>query len=350
MLLFKRFKFSSKPEMFAIRKQKKIIKNVNKKIKNKKYKFAKINKCPICNNNDYKTIAEKDRYGFKVNTQICKSCGLVFLNPHFDDKTYSEFYQKEYRSLYDNEEEGTNRLFDGEYSNGKNIYKYIRNEINIKNKTVIEIGVGAGGTLKYFKEKGAKVYGVDYGTDYLEYGKKMGLNLYSGNIKVLLDKKINADLIIYSHVMEHITDLNKEFKNIKKILNKNGCIYIEVPGIKDLINTHHHNYLEYAQNVHVYNFTKATLKNLLVKNDFNMIKGDEYIKSLSKLESKNKINKKISNEYDNIVSFIRILETKRKKRFMNPKYIRILSIRKIIIILDYLRLYNIVRKIYYKNK
>jgi 2-polyprenyl-3-methyl-5-hydroxy-6-metoxy-1,4-benzoquinol methylase len=48
--------------------------------------------------------------------------------------------------------------------------------------------------------------GIDLGSEYVEFGKKeYGLNLYSIELK---DLKGKFDLIIMSHVFEHIINLN----------------------------------------------------------------------------------------------------------------------------------------------
>ena len=60
-----------------------------------------------------------------------------------------------------------------------------------------------------------------------------------------MDKNYKADIIIYSHVFEHILDLDKELDAIKSHLKPEGILYIEVPGIKYVHNTYEMNFLKY---------------------------------------------------------------------------------------------------------
>jgi len=53
----------------------------------------------------------------------------------------------------------------------------------IANARIVEIGCGAGGILQYFKEKGNDVYGVDLGSEYIEFGRaNYNLNIGTGTI------------------------------------------------------------------------------------------------------------------------------------------------------------------------
>ena len=65
------------------------------------------------------------------------------------------------------------------------------------------------------------------------------------------------DIIILSHVVEHFLDFSYEFSIIKKLLNGNGVVYIEVPCI---IREKPYNFLFSLQNAHAYYFSADTLE------------------------------------------------------------------------------------------
>ena len=71
-------------------------------------------------------------------------------------KSYNQFYDIEYRKLYVGKEVATKEFFRNQYYRGKRIYQYLENnlKINLTNQKVLEVGIGAGGILQYFKEKG----------------------------------------------------------------------------------------------------------------------------------------------------------------------------------------------------
>ncbi len=323
MVLVKRFKYSSKPELKLNLVQKQTKQKVIEKINNKKYAFESINQCPICKNKDFAVLAEKDRYGFRLNTVVCNNCGLVFTNPRFNEKSYNQFYKKDYRNLYIGKPGRFDVLFDSQYKHGKKIYDFITKYLPLLEGSVVEVGVGSGGILSYFKDKRFNVRGVDFDESYLNYGRQKGLDLFFGNIDELIKRKTKADLVIYSHVFEHILDLKKELDKIKKILNKDGYIYIEVPGIKNLEKNYELDFLKYIQNAHVYNFSLASLTNILKQNGFELIYGDEDVKAVFRLAK----NKKARTEdyikdYNAVIYYLLNLDRKRRFRFLNKNYLK----------------------------
>lgn len=52
--------------------------------------------CPICNKNDEKIIAKKVKPKIRQNVVICKTCGLVYLNPRWTKDRYDQYYSREY--------------------------------------------------------------------------------------------------------------------------------------------------------------------------------------------------------------------------------------------------------------
>ena len=93
---------------------------------------------------------------------------------------------------------------------------------------MLEVGTGAGGILQYFKEKGNKVYGCDLGSEYIDFGKKRyGLNLFNGTIDSI-NVNWHFDIVIYSHVLEHIPNPISELNKLKSFIDKNSYIYIYI--------------------------------------------------------------------------------------------------------------------------
>jgi hypothetical protein len=178
-MLNKRYKYDSKPALRLTQTQLVAKERIENKILTQIYTFQDVS-CPVCESCDYELLAQKDRYGLPVTTVICKTCGLLMLNPMMIQDSLNKFYNEDYRELYNSSKTATLSYFDLQYNRGKRIIEFIRKHANIfiKNKSVIEIGCGAGGILASFKDEGAKVLGIDLGNDYLTLGKeKYKLNL-----------------------------------------------------------------------------------------------------------------------------------------------------------------------------
>lgn len=293
-----------------------------RKLEEQEYKYESV-KCE-CGSSSFETLAEKDRYGLNVNTVICKSCGLMMINPRMNQESYNLFYDNEYRKLYNGDDKPTNKFFIDQFERGRKIVDFIKHSMKsdyFKINNVLEIGCGAGGILQKFANEGFNVTGIDLGSEYVDFGMKKGLNLLCCSSKeLLINEKKKYDLIILSHVLEHFLDLKYELSIMKQLLTPNGVIYIEVPGVKNLQNSYECDFLKYLQNAHTYNFSLNTLIQIMKLNDFQFIKGDEQIRSLFRINNID-TDKNILNYYDENMSYLLDLEDNRDYYIENYKRI-----------------------------
>lgn len=310
-MLDKRFVNDGISVMKLNSKQRLFKKQLENKIKNGTYSF--VNKsCIICTMNSFELLSEKDRYGLYMPVVICKNCGLVQTNPIMYKENYREFYENEYRQIYDEMSGPSEKFFREQYNHGKVIYEFIKQSIGheIENKLVVEIGTGSGGILQFFKEKGNKIIGFDLEQNYLNFGKEKKLDLRIGTItEISLIEK--PDIVIYSHVLEHVTNPIEELEMLAKILTSSSVLYIEVPGIKHLNLSYDQNFLLYLQNAHLHHFTLNSLCNCTSRAGFQLVKGNNLIQSLFKLGEK---NQNFINDYDSTIEFLRKIEINYSKK------------------------------------
>lgn len=220
-------------------------------------------------------ISEKDRYGFSIDQILCSKCGLIRSGQIFDEESNNAFYQNEYRTLYSGNEKADEKFFYEQYQRGLKFVSQISPYVSVDDRQyVLEIGCGAGGILKAFQENGSeKTIGVDFGENYLTYGRTWGLNLLNGDYQDLIDDE-SQQLIILSHVMEHFLKPVEEMINITKKIRPNGFFLIEVPGVF-WINKIYFNPLLYFQNAHVHNYYYEYLKVFFGKLGLKLIFGNE---------------------------------------------------------------------------
>jgi 2-polyprenyl-3-methyl-5-hydroxy-6-metoxy-1,4-benzoquinol methylase len=319
-----------KPIIRINKLQKKTLTQIHNLIKKGIYQYEKV-KCCICNGNNFQLISEKDRHGFEYQVVICENCGLIQNNPRLNQASYFHFYKNLYRKLILGENIPTEKFFQKEKIRGKKILSFLETcgvfkNINKNRFFIFEVGCGAGGVLKVFKDEHFKVSGCDLNKEYLEYGNKYyDLNLIQGTLdEIKFDEK--PDLIIYSHVLEHILYPYRELKNIFNKLKNNSFLYIEVPGVKTIDLFYQYNFLEFLHLHHVYYFTKSSLKNLISKTDFQIVKINEMINCLcQKIRNTKKKPPKITNDFKPTLSYLKDIENKRK-RYLTIKAAKILFI------------------------
>lgn len=309
----KRLENNKIPELSLNRLQHAMKNQVELKVENGTYQFEEIS-CPICQHTKNEPIGEKDRYGLYYSTNICISCGMVYTSPRMNQLSYDEFYNVEYRKLYVGTEIATDTFFSRQRSKGKKIYNFLvdKNMLSGKPLYVLEVGCGAGGIINFFREQGHKVKGIDIGEEYIKYGQnKYNLDLEVGTLSDITNKE-KPDLIIYSHVLEHILDVNAEIELIKQFVHKNTIVYIEVPGIKEIHKNYQSDILKYFQNAHTFHFTLNSLVNLMNKHGFELIEGNQFVMSAFKLTNK---QIELRSDYNAVNKYIDKIE---KNRVLYP--------------------------------
>ncbi len=297
--------------------QKKMKEQVTKKVNEKIYQFEEIS-CSICDCKGKELIGKKDRYGLYFPVNVCTDCGLVYTSPRMTQDAYSEFYNTEYRKLYNGTISPKEGFFERQKKKGKHIFDFFKDHQLLKEDAsyVLEVGCGAGGIIDYFRDKGFQVKGIDLGEEYINYGKeKYGLDLETATLADISNNK-KPDIIIYSHILEHILDVNKEIELIKQFLKKNTLVYIEVPGIKEIHRNYEANILRYFQNAHTFHFTLESLVNLMAKHGFELVEGNQFVKSIFQYTG---VTKNSVSDYTSVVNY---LEQTEKKRFLYPFTLR----------------------------
>jgi SAM-dependent methyltransferase len=256
--------------------QEQAIQKVKEKIKTKEYKLEEID-C-LCGNTDTScVVTERDRYGFNFPNILCPKCGIVRAQYMFDQESLVEFYKNEYRQIYIwrnvSDGEDIRELFRKQQKRGNRyIAKLEGNKINLSSiNKVCEVGSACGGILLPFKNIGKKVVGCDFERDYLDHGRKKGLDLRFGDIDSVKISDSSQDIIILSHVLEHLLNPIGELNTIVEKLKKGGYLLVEVPSVLNLYT----NPLSYFQNAHVYNFAKKNLEVLFRKMGLDVIYSDE---------------------------------------------------------------------------
>jgi 2-polyprenyl-3-methyl-5-hydroxy-6-metoxy-1,4-benzoquinol methylase len=209
----------------------------------------------LCGNEEFFLIADIERYGVLQRTVMCKSCGLIQGMPRMSQKACQWFYSSDfYRKLYDSNLMGFTEQAIIQYAKQDsatrfNFVKSISGYDSIK--SVLEIGCAGGWNLLPYHTDGKTVMGFDLGPNFVSVGKKLGMDLRVGSIEQIpIEAKF--DLIVLSHVVEHLPNPPSVIQSLKKHLSESGRMYIEVPNMD-------HFGMGQLQSAHLYYFTPRTL-------------------------------------------------------------------------------------------
>lgn len=239
----------------------------------------KNNNCIYCYSNSTQTFKKLNYYFYPLIIRHCNNCKIYYLNPNLNKKGLGFYYKYLYRIDY--LFISRDALFEREYRRGDYIYNYLKqNHIDIVEKKIFEVGAGCGGILNYFKQNyNCHVTGLDLDKETVKYANNKNINLKcSDYINFKTDEKF--DIIVLSHVLEHIESLETFFRFIRVISHKNTHVYIEVPGI-DNPRVQSRKYS--IQPGHLYYFNQKTISAILYNNDFKITNINNTIQLIAKL-------------------------------------------------------------------
>tara|TARA_B100000925_G_C21966076_1_gene455636 strand:+ start:292 stop:1353 length:1062 start_codon:yes stop_codon:yes gene_type:complete len=300
--------------------------------------------CYICDKYNFQIISNVDRYGFLYPTGLCKSCGNLQQAEYYKDDVLIDFYTNYYRDIYDNH--NPEYLFNHQNFRSKTVYKFVESFLK-SSDNILEIGCGCGGIINRFHINGYNSIGLDYNEEYLNYGRQKGLDLRHGSIEVL-NENDKFDLIILSHVLEHIVDPKKFMREVSNFLTEDGLIYIEVPSNESLDEAYNSDWLMYFQNAHTIHFNTQSFKNFCNISNFNILKSDHFLRAVIQVNKKsNDNNPIINNHYEYTKKLIEQNERNRKNLFTSFK----LTLKNSLLnILNILGLFHLIKRIHFTIK
>lgn len=208
-------------------------------------------------------LASIDRWGLPISAVICRRCGLIRLNPRWEDTTYIDIYKNYYLPLSMGSFEITSERFQLSVERATEFVDFLKPRFDLSNLRVVEIGCSYGAGLYRLKETGASLVGYDYDERILKIGASFsGLDLRPGGLEAALKNNEKYDLVIFRHVFEHLLDPFSEAKSLKCLLKKNGKIFIEVPGVLDE-NKWTNDLIWFFDAFHTYYYSLKTLTNVM---------------------------------------------------------------------------------------
>ncbi len=188
------------------------------------------NKC-LCSNKDFDIIAGVDKYGFIAPLSICKSCGMISLNPRFSDTYYTDLrkhksYFETFFGYADPREYAFSKI---NLFQGTSIFSLLKHVMNIDKETkVLEIGAGAGWNFLPFIQAGIHIKGYEEDKTFVDIGISLGMDIEQKGIEKL-PEQADYDVIILSGVLNRVYLPLATLSRVKNLVKPSGIIYIDVP-------------------------------------------------------------------------------------------------------------------------
>lgn len=247
-------------------------------------------KCFVCKN-EKKFKKLFPRYCF-VKNYICEVCGLIQVER---GKTSMQKYYKQDGYF----RKSPNLSLRKEFLSRKMLIKTAKERVNeslailsvpFKGKNILDVGCGYGELLYYIKDRfQGNVVGIEASKEAARIGEQMfDLPIYP----LLLENfkfKEKFDVIICAHTLEHVDDPNLFLQGIRRLLKKDGYLYIEVPNI--LKPTGGFSLEKFLYSEHLQNFSAYSLNLILANNGFKTVSYSDtgFLKFWCRLDSRKRL-------------------------------------------------------------
>lgn len=246
--------------------------SVRRKLTNGEYRLRSYS-CPCGAALNDVVIAEVDRYGLPLTTVVCSACGSLRLEPYLDEASLEDFYLNQYQQMYARAQDMGVYLAN-QYAYGKKIQSVAGDSLAL-GSWVFEVGCGAGGALKCFREAGYRVAGCDYSARLIAEAKRNGIeHAHHGTLDDLRKALggVKADLIYLHHVLEHLNDPFDFLTNCRESLSPNGRLIIVVPDVSriDSFASPNGDLLVFLHLAHKFNFSFAGLRRLCARAGYSV--------------------------------------------------------------------------------
>jgi len=117
---------------------------------------------------------------------------------------------------------------------------------DLRDKKILDLGCGMGGLLIAFKKEGFNAIGLDSNLDYCEIARLRGKR-YNLNVEIINSEaedmpiqSASFDLIVCKDTIEHVQNPMQVLNECKRILKKNGQIFINATNRFSYIDPHYH--------------------------------------------------------------------------------------------------------------
>jgi SAM-dependent methyltransferase len=191
--------------------------------------------CEICEKNDFEKILDKGRIGKvgeygPVNIVQCRFCGHVMLNPRYESQFYVDYYKEVYKEIGNfGGEIPKSGFLDRQSERGELVRRFLMDEHDIKDGSMLDLGCSYGATMIPFKNNGWVVQGIDPEEASINYGQQeLGLPVRYGFGENLPYDDQSIDLVVSLGALEHVHDFPATMTHLHRVIKPNGILFIRM--------------------------------------------------------------------------------------------------------------------------
>lgn len=236
--------------------------------------------CPICGRKSSATLAlhfnQKMGLPTEVTIRSCDQDNWLFVG-NGDQASYDSYYTSLANDSYHQEIAGADGRSPIAILQRQQLLNLVGDFFR-ERRTVLDFGCGEAWLLQELAAEfpSSNFWGVDPSPAVQVAADKIaGKNLPNLHIGRQLPTNVTFDLIIASHVVEHLIDFDL-LRFWHSLLSENGLLYVEVPNALQYVTHERLEFLYYLDRLHVNHFTPQSLAQLLARHGFGYLVHFEY--------------------------------------------------------------------------
>ena len=192
-------------------------------------------KCPLCKSSAIKkrfACIDKFATGESFDIYECEDCGLVFTQNFPDEKEIDRYYESPTYISHSNTNKGLiNRIYQLVRKRMlQKKAKLVKKLTLLEKGKLLDYGAGTGHFARVMAAKGWNVTAIEKNEKARELAlKDFGFEMFP--VEALAEiKNKELDVVTMWHVMEHIQDPDKMWKELHRALSDTGVAIIAVPN------------------------------------------------------------------------------------------------------------------------
>lgn len=231
--------------------------------------------CNLCGRNNVEVINRRDRNGLKVQSCICKYCGLIYVNPRMTPEWYAEYYKSEYRLQMARFRKmpaaspDFDQMFRNSAGHGRELA--VTFQKHWRKGLTVEVGSSVGGVLHGVRQElGVEVLGIEPSPEESAHANRQGIKTYTSLIENFRDELPPVANFVCTQSLNHFLDPQYFIAWAHRHLAKDGLLILEVMNFRQVFRRY--GWMRRAIQIdHTYMFVSETLANFVEAGGFEIL-------------------------------------------------------------------------------
>ena len=203
-------------------------------------------------------------YGRHHTIVQCRNCGLIYTNPRFTGDEILDSYAAVEDPLYLEERDGRVLTFE----------RHLRplEKIKAPPGKLVDVGAYTGVFVEIAAQHGWEAYGVEPSQWAVEQARERGLHMIEGTLASPELADATFDVVTMWDVIEHVSNPLDEMLQADRLLKPGGLLVVHTMDIDSRFARLMGGRWPWLMEMHIYYFSQRTLRHMLEKAGFTVIR------------------------------------------------------------------------------